>query len=164
MPFLLKLKSWQLFILIIVPAFISNSLSIYSTIVSLSLLISFSWIYIVGTTMHSLIPVSVKPNIKYFRFYFLLIIIALIMIGIAQFSRDNSTTWLSVTGGGIYIVGFICACGFAGKMLESIIEGEIVNNSDALKATICFLIFPIGLWYIQPAVQRVLAKYDKQAS
>lgn len=162
MRFLLKLKSWQLFVLIVIPALIPNSLSIYNTVVYLNLFVSFSWIYLVGTSMHSLIPASVKPNIKYFRFYFLLIIIALILFRIAQFSSGNSTTWLSAAGGIIYVIGFICVCGFAGKMLESIIEGEIVNNSDALKAIICFIIFPVGLWYIQPAVQRVLAKYDKQ--
>jgi len=84
------------------------------------------------------------------------------MFRIAQLSSDNSTNLLSVTGAIIYTIGFICACGFAGKMLESVIEGEIVGNSDALKAIICFVIFPVGLWYIQPAIQRVLAKYDKQ--
>lgn len=162
MRFLLKLKSWQLFVLIVIPAFIPNSLIIYTKVLYLSLFVSFAWIYLVGTTMHSLIPAAVKPNVKYFRLYFLLIIIALILFRIAQLSSDSSTTWLFAAGVIIYVIGFTCACGFAGKMLESIIEGEIVNNSDALKAIICFIIFPVGLWYIQSAVQRVLAKYDKQ--
>lgn len=159
MRLLLKLKSWQLFALIVIPAFVPNS---YTVIMYLSLLIGLSWIYIIGVTMHSLIPASIKPDIRYFRFYFLLIVIALIIFRIAQVSGDNLAIWFSATGGVIYVIGFICACGFAGKVLESVIEGEMVGNSDALKAIICFIIFPIGLWYIQPAVQRVLAKYDKQ--
>ncbi|MET3498656.1 MULTISPECIES: hypothetical protein [Mucilaginibacter] len=158
MRFLLKLKSWQLFALIVIPAFVPNS---YTVLMYLSLLIGLSWIYAIGVTMHSLIPV-IKPDIKYFRFSLLLIIIALIISRIAQVGGDNLAIWFSATGGIIYVIGFICACGFAGKMLESVIEGEIVGNSDALKAIICLIFFPIGLWHIQPAVQRVLAKYDKQ--
>jgi len=49
---------------------------------------------------------------------------------------------------------------FAARMLESAIEGQLVNRSDALKGCFCLLFFPIGVWYIQPAVQRVLNKYN----
>ena len=48
---------------------------------------------------------------------------------------------------------------FAARMLESVIEGELANKSDSLKGFFYFLFFPIGVWYIQSAVQRVLAKY-----
>lgn len=164
MRLLLKLKPWQLFTLIIIPAFIPNSLSIYTIMECLSLSISLGWIYVVGITMQSLIPASVKPNSKYFKFYFLLIIIALILFVIAKVGGDNLGNWVSILAVIIYTIGFIAACSFAGKMLESVIEGEIVGNSDALKAIICFIIFPIGLWYIQPAVHRVLVKYSEQTT
>ncbi|MGZ3814089.1 MAG: hypothetical protein ACXVB0_23960 [Mucilaginibacter sp.] len=48
----------------------------------------------------------------------------------------------------------------AARMLESMFEGELVNRSDALKAFFGLWFFPFGIWYIQPAVKRVLDKYD----
>ncbi len=52
---------------------------------------------------------------------------------------------------------FLYVFAFAARMLESMIEGEIVGISDSLKGLLCFWVFPFGVWQIQPAVQRVLA-------
>jgi hypothetical protein len=49
---------------------------------------------------------------------------------------------------------------FAARMLESAIEGKIVNRSDSLKTFFYIWFFPIGIWYIQPAVKRVLIQQE----
>jgi hypothetical protein len=49
---------------------------------------------------------------------------------------------------------------FASRMLESHFQKGIANRSDSLKAFLCFWFFPFGIWHIQAAVQRVLAKYE----
>ncbi len=53
-------------------------------------------------------------------------------------------------------VNFLYIFGFASSMLESVIEGKVVNMSDSIKGIICFWVFPFGVWQIQPAVHRVL--------
>jgi glucan phosphoethanolaminetransferase (alkaline phosphatase superfamily) len=164
MHFLLKLKSWQLFMLVGIPLLIPQSSIIGVVAMYFSLFISLSWIYTIGTTMQSLIPNSSKPSIKYFKVYFLIMPIALIIPCIALLSSNNSIIGsAAIAGIVITAITFICACGFAGRMLESVTEGEIVGNSDALKAILCFVFYPLGLWHIQPAVRRVLLHYNNQA-
>lgn len=53
---------------------------------------------------------------------------------------------------------------FAARMLESNFQDGIANRRDSLKAFFCIWIFPLGVWYIQPAVQQVLAHYESNTT
>ena len=125
--------------------------------------------------MHEFIPLNTKPGAKYFRFdclYIQFISIAVVVFAIAEMLLGLHLPTLSYTVQSIitmilllyFIWSWVYISMFAARMLESVIEGELVNKSDSLKGFFCFLFFPIGVWYIQPAVQRVLVTYkDPQA-
>ncbi|WP_162996489.1 hypothetical protein [Mucilaginibacter celer] len=119
----------------------------------------------IATTMHSMIPASVKPSVTYFRYGCFLMVLSTILISISLADNLNNptlTAWLLVTGSLVYLVSFTYVCSFSARMVESMLQGEILGNSDSLKGILCFWIYPIGLWYVQPAVRRILAQYDKQ--
>lgn len=165
MNFLLRLKSWQLFLLFIVPY---NFLSFSVLGIGLFLLwisVYVGWIYSIGVAMHALIPSKNKPRIIFFKCYSLLATTLLLAtfvsghLGISNFIITYPFDLFVLFPIGLFVNFSMWM--FAARMLESVIQGENVNRSDALKTFFMFWFFPIGVWYIQPAVKRVLEKYNK---
>jgi hypothetical protein len=168
MRFLLNLKSWQLFLIFLLSS-IFSMFPYIGWIVNLTfLLIYIGWVYSIGSAMHNVIPKHLRPNISYFNFCCLILVFAVLLLSvyvdyIGQDYTDDQFWWIEASivclmGIGFYIFSF------AAKMLESAIEGRIVGFSDSIKAFFCFWFFPWGLWHIQPAVQRVLAKYESKTN
>ncbi len=171
MKFLLYLKPWKLFFIFFICMILSCSPS-FGTAAELVFWVMYTgWVYHIGVTMHGLIPPSVRPKISYFKFNCLFIqFIALLFVFVTliatvfNISIPNLSDNIRSITLGIYL-GYSIWCWiyismFAARMLESVIEGKLVNKSDSLKGFVCLLFFPYGVWYIQPAVQQVLRKYE----
>ncbi len=155
MKFLLRFRPWQLFLLFL-GAVIIPPLSVSYILIEITFsVIYFGWIYSIGTYMHKLIPDKRKPKINYFTFNSLFMIIAIALSALIL----QMPGWLQIP---LSLYVFWCwfyTAMFAARMLESMIEGELVGNSDSIKGFVCILFFPFGVWQIQPAVHRVLNKY-----
>jgi hypothetical protein len=163
MNFLLKLKTWMLFMLTFVLPVLFSFIPVFGNSINTAWLsIYIGWIFSIGTSMHALIPDKNKPSVNYFKLNFFLVVLAYILITITgwyKVSLGESFQWVFIPIM-IYLAwGLLYASAFAARMLESMIEGKIVSFSDSVKGLFCFWFFPFGLWYIQPAVQRVLNKY-----
>jgi hypothetical protein len=170
MKFLLYLQPWKLFLIFFLSVIFSSNHSIGLGVCLLCWIVYTGWIYHIGITMQRLIPLSTKPGIKYFMFnclYIQFVFIAMVAFAIAKMLFGLYLPTLSyiiqlitsVVFLSYFIWSWLYISMFAARMLESVIEGELVNKSDSLKSFFCFLFFPIGVWHIQPAVQRVLVKY-----
>jgi hypothetical protein len=158
MKFLLKLKSWQLFALIMIPFIIANFSPIFQPIGDLGYIIYVIWVYAIGSTMRRLLPKGVRPNILFFQiisFLQLLILITVIFIDPFKTFGDTHLFWILFY---ILLVIQFYPLGFAARMLESAIQETVVNRSDVVKTFIYLWFFPIGLWYIQPSVRRILER------
>ncbi len=163
MEFLLRLKSWQLFVLVFIPAMIPGD-TLWGSISAFWVVVYIGWIYAIGSSMNKLIPEKVRPQASYFKFSCLFILIAvfgILLTGGYKINQDNIQdygykAWILIPLSFYMMWSMLYVFAFAAKMLESVIEGQAVGLSDALKAFFGFWFFPIGLWYIQPAVQRVL--------
>jgi hypothetical protein len=166
MKFLLNLKAWQLFVILFI-GMISSSDSSYGLFISMFFfLIYVSWIYQIGITMYNLIAVQSRPGIRYFKFcclfmLFLSVLSELFYVYIIQFipQRDIIEPIISIIVPCYAGWTWLYISMFSARMLESAIEGRLVMRSDSMKGFVCIIAFPIGVWYIQPAVQRVLNKY-----
>lgn len=172
MKFLLYIKPWILFLIFIIGSIIPTD-SFYGLIIDLPIaIISVGWMHQIGITMYNLIPEKLKPNIRYFNFCCWSILILIVILSIQTMLNplsikvsDFKIQAIFFLPVGLYLLwSLLYASMFAARMLESVIEGKIVNRSDSLKGFVCFMIFPIGVWYIQPAVQRVLSKYEPAKS
>ena len=160
MNFLLRLKSWQLLILIFLPSVIPP-LNFSCRIVNVSgFLIYISWIYTIGTVLHSMLPIHLKPKVIFFK---ISCVICLLFVIIGSFS--NLLDFNPFEGNNIYIFCILFAIvmivmfytfSFAARMLESKIKGKIVNRSDSLRTFVYIWFFPIGIWYIQPMIKQAL--------
>jgi hypothetical protein len=165
MKFLLRLKSWQLFLLLLIPCFAPGGYLIGKILNSFWVIMYVGWVYEIGVAMHSLIPPKLQPKAVYFKLACLYVIIA--FISLAFFSNfflsvspdKNSQLFvlflalmLTVIGASFYIFSF------AARMLESVINKRIVGFNESLKAFFCIWIFPYGIWHVQPVLQVILKK------
>ena len=160
MNFLIRLKPWHLFLLVFVPMIFSSVDYIGSYLTAMSYLVYFGWMYSIGFKMHSLIPKHLAPKILLFKIgcvaLTLCISASIILknVGIDLLAESNFYWFVALC-----IVNFsfgFYVFSFASRMLESAIKGKIIGLGDSLIGFFGFWFFPIGLWYIQPAVHRVL--------
>lgn len=170
MDLLLRFKPWHLFFLLLIPCLFSWFSTFAGIWDSVFFVFYTGWAYTIGLKMNSLLPEAIRPGTKYFkRQYWLLVGITLFAYDILPFTQFfrygyGYNTLFSAVFLLIFFYLLFSTWMFAARMLESMIEGEIVNRSDSLKAFFCFWFFPIGIFQIQPAVQRVLAKYESNAT
>jgi hypothetical protein len=138
--------------------------TLWGTISFFGVVLYIGWIYAVGCSMNKSIPQRLRPQKSYFKFSCLFILVALfgvMLTGGYNINQDNIQdygykAWVLIPFSFYLIWSMLYIFAFAARMLESVIEGQVVGFSDALKAFFGFWFFPIGLWYIQPAVQRIL--------
>jgi len=162
MKLLLRLKSWQLFILIVIPLLFQPTNLVFEIIVLFGYGVYLSWIFAIGSTMHALLLAKLKPKIIYFKISCLST--AVIILPTCFY---NPFAFLDPFAGGIkacvfwvffafVITSMFYSFGFAARMLQSRIDGEIANRSDSFRSFCYIWFFPIGIWYIQPMVKRAL--------
>ena len=156
MNFLLRLKSWQLFVITVIPLLFPpvNAFGIIATIIGYTIYIA--WVFSIGYAMNALIPDKSKPDVIFFKVNSIFMAIA-ILFGI-YFSYYGVNQYLGCVFIAVILLSFFYCISFAGRMLESMIKGEMVNFSDSLKTIKYIWVFPLGIWYLQPAIKRVLEK------
>jgi hypothetical protein len=156
---ILNLRAWQLFLLLTAPLLLSTILDSYWSMVFVQL-IYFGWVYAIGSSMNKRIPLSQRPRSIYFK---LSCVYCVIVFGSNVLSVPQPTNVIWQTLDIIFklytLWSWIYIVVFAARMLESVIEGRVVGISDSMKAIVCLIAFPWGVWTIQPAVKRVLIKY-----
>jgi hypothetical protein len=166
---LLRLKSWQLFLLFISPALFLNVPIINIVLCFLWLGGYIAWIYSAGAKMYALLPADLfKPSIIYFKYKCLLLAIVILTYAIIL-GRHSPAVFLSpkyiviiIALLPIYLYLNFSICSFSGRMLESVIVGRMVSVSESFKAIFCFWFFPIGIWYVQPAIKIVLQRHSQK--
>ncbi len=180
MKFLLRLKAWQLFSIFMLPTLLDmvfdfDSISIIYYSASIFLMFFYvAWVYAIGTSLHALMPFEFKPTITYFKyhcwclgalyilscFYSIFYIAPIDQAEIFQFPK----AFFIFMPFGFYLI--FCTLIFAARMVESMVQGRLVSRMDSLKPFFWLWMFPIGLWFIQPSVQKLLNEYgtDSQSN
>ena len=166
MKILLKLKHWQLFLILFIPALFPTNILIGRIFQLVWFGIFALWIYTIGTTAYQKLPAGHKVQIKYFRFSFLFVILWVAVVSLffdgayninqGNYQEFGNALWLILplhfyTMWSIFYIFY-----FAAKMLVSSIEGKVVGFSKAFGYFFAFWFFPIGIWFIQPKAQRLI--------
>jgi hypothetical protein len=108
--------------------------------------------------MHSFIPQKIQPGLRYFQFSCVFLLVAIVaLIADNRYNIVNLSWWLELPIMVYYFWSAFYMIMFAARMLESAIEGELVNRSDSFSTFLYIGFTPFGLWSIQKKVQRVLA-------
>ena len=181
MKILLRIKHWQLFIILIaLPVtmdFIVISTTIFSnddprimmtillTVIVFSLCVFFAWFYALGISLHKKLPEPAEMNLTKFKIFLLVpIVFILFVCFFMMYMINNPTTGEEPPTFGLWILAvlipvdlfsvyciFYCLY-FNAKALKTVELQSPVEFSDYAAEFFSLLFFPIGIWIIQPKV------------
>jgi hypothetical protein len=189
MNFFLRLKHWQLFLLLIgVPLVLqiifvsvviaSNdpfaAIVFFPVIMIIVLCTLFGWIYSVGAAMYKKIPFSMRPNLRRFKLFMLVptVYISCLCVFLAFIFR--ATPMVNGPGAGIMVLIifplhlfsmfciFYCLY-FAANALKMAELQRPISFSDFAGEFFLMWFFPIGIWIVQPRINYLAAKEDHDA-
>ncbi len=161
----LEFKHWQLFLLIVICGSWKSPSPLEEIIHFISIITFTGWIYSLGVYGHQLIlnlGLS-SMKIKTFRFNVLLVGITLVssLIWSHYITETNSVQvkdipliffWIYFSYALLQPICFVC------KILAKIERKSEVIFSDYLSYLLLMFFFPIGIWIIQPKINRLFSK------
>jgi hypothetical protein len=162
--YVLKAKSWQLFLTLSAPilifAFIPKFNYIIFQLRDIAIFLTyFSWLMILGRNLNSLIPKRHTLSESFFIFNIFYIVIYVVSIKILL---DPGVT-IHLTGYWTLIViyflfAFLYVHYFAAKALTSAEQKRRTSFNDHFKETIALTFCIVGIWFIQPRINELYKK------
>jgi hypothetical protein len=167
MDFFLKLKHWQLFVLMFfVPNIIMSVAG--SSLLTVRILCAvvvigfyFGWLYSLGTALHKKLPNRAEVNQLYFKISFL--ILSLLSFGLViwelsagSLMHDHMIILLLLLVFG-YIWAFYIFY-FVARSLKTVELQRPVTYYEYIDIFFLLWFYPIGVWFIQPKVNAIFEK------
>ncbi|MBV6645062.1 MAG: hypothetical protein KI790_06420 [Cyclobacteriaceae bacterium] len=163
MEFILRLKHWQVFLILLTGSITSNftwenNLLFNLALNAFGLIIYFFWYFAVGLELTEHLPRRVElPRTLFIVNSFVLIVSLLIIV--AVYDGYFSTNGLL---GFIWIVYLMYAMlqfmFYPSKALRTVEQGTEATFGQYLKYVLLTIFWPIGIWWIQPKLNRIIAE------
>jgi hypothetical protein len=154
-----KLPAWQLFLLIITPLFLSANLSNYLVKIILDItvyFVIFLWYLFVGREVNDRLPEDKRKSDLFFQIncLYMLVFFSLSAVMGDSFEGENMPVYilllvLYLAFSFIYVVGFLAK---TFESMQSVFYSRKPPEYSSLSIFFFFLIFIIGLWFIQPKI------------
>jgi hypothetical protein len=190
----LHLKHWQLFFLLFgIPLFLQlvfivnifmtqnaqGVLIIFPVIMTIYTGIYFVWFYALGTNLNWKLPLSVNMNLKRFKIFLLIPFVYNLVfsffIFFAGFNRivtNGQPANIGLMGLTVLIIPihlfsmfciFYCLY-FVAKSLKTVESQKPVIFGDFAGEFFLIWFFPIGVWIIQPRINRLFSDHEEMQS
>ena len=190
---LLTAKHWQIFILTfgllmftqivfgIILSFAEDVMNVFSIMPIIYLvfyLLFFCWLYTTGVNLNKKLPVTVNMNLKKFKLFIVVPALYLVCIVIMMFFlfSKNDTETVNFNPA-TYFIGFLILIPihffaifcifycfyFNAKSLKSVELQRPVTFNDFGVDFILFWFYPIGVWFIQPRINKIFSNLQKES-
>lgn len=162
---ILKAKHWQIFLFLMLLSFIGNmsiddSSTLETIFDTLFLIAIVSFPLILGNELYEYLPDNVKLNYNFFLVngvLVLLIVGAALVFGDGQHYEFSGLEALPI----YYVIfAYLYVYAFPVKELKSIELGREAKFGEYAGDLILMLIWPIGIWFIQPRINKVISERD----
>lgn len=162
---ILKAKHYQLFMIPIVGLFISNfTITGEPTFSALLSIIGF-WIlmaypFLIGYSLQSYIPKNVSLNNNLFQINVLIIIAVYSVIMILSDGEGMSFSGLEAIPFFYVFYAFLHSLSFPAQTVKTIELGRKAKLGDYLGDFFLIVFLPIGIWFLQPRINRIVANHE----
>lgn len=166
MNFILRLKHWQVFLILILPLMFDDNSITGQVIRIIWMFIWTGWIYSIGTTAHDKLSKAHQISKTYFDISFASIVLyfsvtTILFDGGYSINQDNIDEFgsygpLLMIGTFYMMFNLMYMFYFSAKMLRSTVENKLVTFNSSFGYFFGFWFFPIGIWFIQPKAQQLL--------
>ncbi|MBT8433171.1 MAG: hypothetical protein KJN95_00830 [Gammaproteobacteria bacterium] len=172
MTFFLKLRHWELFLMLALPTILSLMFKIpFGPLVSASvglfiLLVLFAWMFSIGTWSNRHLPESRRRSIFLFGISLALPIIYVLMYIILYIpllqngGPSRPPLWL-LPMHMFSMLGIFYGIWYTARQLKSLLENEDADFMIFSSTFFLLFIFPIGIWLIQPEVNQLYNKLEQ---
>jgi len=152
--FLVFWKAWKVFLTFLILSFLPGtfyffnfySFLVYKQLSMFNAIFVLIWLYTVGIKLHQKLPAGVSSNLTVFR---ILIYIGVILLFVwPLFSSFKNALFIIL----INIILFYSFF-FVAKALVSIEKKSVAVFSDFVGSIVYMLVFPLGIWFLQPRIQ-----------
>jgi hypothetical protein len=160
MNFILRLKHWQVFLILIVALFISNfKIEDNQTLTTILLLegmtIYFSWMLFVGHGLYQLLPDKIEMNYNLFIINSFIWLTAYVIVMIISDGEGMKFTGLAALPGFYVFYAFLHFMMFPVRTLKSIEKGKKADIGECIGDFFLVIFLPIGIWFLQPRINKV---------
>ena len=159
MNIFLKLKHWQLFGLLIGILVVVSAVAYQQDQIKILLMtilfagVYYGWLYALGVNLNKKLPSTVNMNLKKFKCCLLIPIVCMLLVIYFTdiFNLIFPIVMLILSLVSMYCI-FYCFY-FIAKALKAVESQE--PNEDFLGEFFYLWFFPIGIWFIQPRVNKI---------
>jgi hypothetical protein len=124
------------------------------------------WLQTVGSTLNELLPLELRRDTQLLKVavsieigIYLLLAINMSTSWFDAFTDDQTTFHLIFAG--LVVLNFICfvyIISFAAKALKMLETRRPISFQDYANEFFWFLAFPLGIWFIQPKINRIFKR------
>jgi hypothetical protein len=170
MNFILRLKHWQVFIILIIGLIIGNfeieGKQTLTTILLLTgMLTYFSWILFVGHGLYQLLPNKIELNYNLFLMNSFIWLTAYIIVMVISDGQGMTFSGVEAIPGFYVFFAFLHFLIFPARTLKSIEKDRKADIGECIGDFFLIVFLPIGIWFLQPRINKVTAgRLDKVIS
>ena len=165
MEFILRLKHWQVFFILLIGSIASNFIwedhELFNLALnSFGLIIYFFWYFAVGLELTEYLPPRVElPRTLFIVNAFMLIISMVIIVAVfnGQFSGNGLLGFLWIAYLMYAILQFMF---YPCKALRTVEQGTEATFGQYFKCVLLTIFWPIGIWWIQPKLNKVITEIN----
>lgn len=169
MKWLLKIKHWQLFILMILPSTWESPSPLKEIVHFFSIFFYLSWIYSIGVCGYrkNKLRLDNTLNINLHNVCYIFLLIAYVVVVICavyfEFVFTNSTVAEAFNTGMALISfgGFLYLTYFAASLMLLLTYKNLPFKFHTFKYVFLFCFFMFGIWYIQPRINNLFAAKEE---
>ena len=181
MKFFLTLKHWQFFVFAcVLPFFIDltsfinysiGAIYVFPLMMILFVFFFFGWFYAVGTNLYPKLPAKAKMSLTRFKIFlffpvfYILAISVFLVVSMIPYSTSGGPIepWIFLLILPLHLFSMFCifyCLYFIAKALKSVETQVSATFSDYLGDFFLIWFFPIGIWVIQPRINKLFDESD----
>jgi hypothetical protein len=167
MKSILKLKHWQVFIILILGLFIGNfeiegNPTLTTILLLVGMTIYFSWILLVGHGLYQFLPDKIELNYNLFLINSFIWLTAYIIVMVISDGQGMTFSGVEAIPGFYVFFTFLHFLMFPARTLKSIEKDKKADIGECIGDFFLIVFLPIGIWFLQPRINKVtLGQEDK---
>jgi uncharacterized membrane protein YeiH len=162
MNFFLKSSTPLIFFVLILPMIVNamipmENMSSFLVILfgAIEMIVLLTWFYAIGSAFYNKLRDKGKLNFRIFQISAITPILALLVGGLIRDSLKNNPSVILIISLLALFAIFYCI-NFAAKVIAIFERNQSVGFADYADNFFLLWFFPIGVWFIQPKIQKLL--------
>lgn len=160
MNLILRLKHWQVFIIIILGLSINNftvvdNPTLTTVLRVIGIAIFFSWGLLVGHGLYNLLPERVDLNYNLFIINSFVWLASYVIVMVISDGEGMTFNGVAALPGFYVFYAFLHFLIFPARALRSIEKGRRADIGECIGDFFLIVFLPIGIWFLQPRINKV---------